>query len=271
MDASCDEAYQKEVAFWVLSLLDLTLLNDHDTESDIASLLGTLEGLGGVPASFCTWPGLAAAARSFLEEHGLEGVSVTTVANFPSGSDDIVRAEEDVAYAVSVGADEIDVVFPWSALTKGNQRCGEQLVERCRAIAGPRLLKVILETGCLADSNLMRRAAEISIESGADFLKTSTGKAPIHATPEGADVLLRVIQDRKKPVGFKASGGIGTLEDACLYLQKAKDIMGNEWITPKTFRFGASRLLDDIRRVLSEREGGSLLVSDVRRYVVDGK
>ena len=144
----------------------------------------------------------------------------------------------------------------------GRQRLCEQLVERCRSVAGARLLKVILETGCLGDPVMIRRAAEISIESGANFLKTSTGKAAVHATLEASDVLLCAIRDRKKPVGFKPSGGIRTLADADTYLKKAEDIMGYDWISSKTFRFGASSLLNDIKRVLSDQKENLFLEVD---------
>ena len=105
-------SHPKEKALRILSLLDLTSLNDNDTEADIESLIQSLEGVDVAPASFCTWPHLVVVARSLLDARDLKEVSITTVANFPSGSGDVVRAEEDIVHAVSTGADEIDVVFP---------------------------------------------------------------------------------------------------------------------------------------------------------------
>jgi deoxyribose-phosphate aldolase len=125
------------------------------------------------------------------------------------------------------------------------------MVEAVRAACPQACLKVILETGELKDSALIRRASELAIAGGADFIKTSTGKVAVNATLEAADIMLQAIRDSRKRVGFKPAGGIGSVADADLYLRLAETIMGPNWIMPSTFRFGASSLLDDILGVLS--------------------
>jgi deoxyribose-phosphate aldolase len=116
------------------------------------------------------------------------------------------------------------------------------------------LLKVILETGELKDMALIRTASELAIAAGADFIKTSTGKVSVNATLEAADIMLRVIRESGRKVGFKPAGGIGSVADAALYLSLAETIMTPDWAMPSTFRFGASGLLDDILVVLSGGE-----------------
>ena len=123
-----------------------------------------------------------------------------------------------------------------------------------KACAAPVLLKVILETGELKDKALIRRASELAIAEGADFIKTSTGKVAVNATLEAADIMLQAIRDSRQKVGFKPAGGIGTVEDATLYLRLAETIMAPNWAMPSTFRFGASGILDDVLNVLAGGE-----------------
>jgi deoxyribose-phosphate aldolase len=129
-------------------------------------------------------------------------------------------------------------------------------VTAARQACGERVLKIILETGELAEPSLIRRAAEIAIESGADFLKTSTGKVPVNATPGAARILLETIRDSGREVGCKVSGGIRTTAQAREYLNLAAEIMGPDWIGPDHFRFGASGLLDDLLATLGEGRSG---------------
>lgn len=154
------------------------------------------------------------------------------------------------------GADEVDVVFPYRALMAGNEAVGLELVEACRQACGDAVLKVIIESGELADPALIRRASELAIDGGADFLKTSTGKVEVNATLEAAEIMLQVIRDSGKEIGFKAAGGVRSAEDAQGYLQLAERLMGAAWITPAHFRFGASGLLDDLLATLGVAPGG---------------
>ncbi|MBU2326157.1 MAG: deoxyribose-phosphate aldolase, partial [Alphaproteobacteria bacterium] len=154
--------------------------------------------------------------------------------------------------AIRDGADEIDLVIPYRKFIAGDEAAVSEMVAAVRkACAAPVLLKVILETGELKDKALIRRASEIAIAEGADFIKTSTGKVAVNATLEAADIMLQAIRDSRRKVGFKPAGGISTVADAGHYLRLADTIMGEDWVMPSTFRFGASGLLDDILAVLS--------------------
>lgn len=234
-----------------LPLLDLTRLNDDDTDANIESLCRRVKTPVGTPAAVCVYPAFVTTARRTLKALDLEGkVKVATVTNFPHGGDDIMVAARATREAVASGADEVDVVFPWRALVAGDEETGRELIACCQQAAGDATLKVILETGELQDPTLIRRAAELALEGGADFLKTSTGKVAVNATLEAAEILLTVIRERgptlERPIGLKVAGGVHTTEEAQAYLQLAERIMGPGWITPKHFRFGASDLFDDL-------------------------
>jgi deoxyribose-phosphate aldolase len=144
----------------------------------------------------------------------------------------------------------------------GNERAVTDMVAAVRAeCVAPVLLKVIIETGELKDAALIRRASELAIEAGADFIKTSTGKVAVNATLEAADIMIRAIRESGRKVGFKPAGGISTVADAALYLSLADTIMAPDWAKPSTFRFGASGLLDNILAVLSGTEPKPAAVS----------
>ncbi|MED5295016.1 MAG: deoxyribose-phosphate aldolase [Pseudomonadota bacterium] len=235
------------VARQALSLMDLTSLNDDDTDAVVEALCQRAKTPLGNVAAVCVYPQFVVPARRALTAHNLSGqVKIATVTNFPHGGDDIMAAARATREAVASGADEVDVVFPYRALLAGDDAIGQELVEMCKAAASDRTLKVILETGELKDPALIRRASEQAIAGGADFLKTSTGKVTVNATPEAAKVMLEAIRSADRPVGFKAAGGVRTVEDAAVYLDLAADIMGPGWATPQTFRFGASGLLDNL-------------------------
>jgi len=238
-----------QIAATVLSLLDLTRLEDDSDDSHVRSMCARADTRFGHPAAVCVYSHFVAAARDALDQSGrLEQVAVATVANFPDGDSDLKLAVLDTEQGVVRGADEVDVVFPWRTLLAGDEAAGADLVAECKAICGSRKLKVILESGMLAapDANphALRRAGEIAINAGADFLKTSTGKAAAGATPEAAATMLETIRDSGRPVGFKVSGGVRTLTDARQYMRIAEDVMGAGWVLPATFRIGASSLLD---------------------------
>jgi deoxyribose-phosphate aldolase len=232
-----------------LRCLDLTSLNDADTEADITRLCTRALGPWGWPAAVCVWPRLAAGARQQLPAE----VAVAAVANFPDGSADAARAVRDTQAIVQAGAQEVDVVLPYAALLAGNEAAVMQVLLAVRAACPGRVLKVILETGALPTEALIRRAAELALDAGADFLKTSTGKTPVSATPAAAAILLRAIAAHPAAasrVGFKASGGIRTVGEAVTYFHLVSDILGSAALQPARFRIGASSLLADIEAVL---------------------
>ncbi|MBY6108966.1 deoxyribose-phosphate aldolase [Halomonas sp. DP1Y21-3] len=235
------------IARQALSLMDLTSLNDDDTDHVVEALCQRAKTPLGHTAAVCIYPQFVVPARRALTAHNLSGqVKIATVTNFPHGEDDVMAAARATREAVASGADEVDVVFPYRAFMNGDDQIGQELVEMCKAAASGRTLKVILETGELKDAELIRRASEQAIAGGADFLKTSTGKVAVNATPEAARVMLEVIRDADRPVGFKAAGGVRSVEDAAVYLELAAEIMGANWARPETFRFGASGLLDNL-------------------------
>jgi deoxyribose-phosphate aldolase len=175
---------------------------------------------------------------------------VCAVANFPAVAADPAAAAAETQAAVAAGAKEVDVVFPYRALLAGDSQVGLKLVGACReACQGQALLKVILETGQL-DLESMRRAAQIAITGGADFLKTSTGKTQPAATPEAANVLIEAIQAAApRRIGFKASGGIRTLDDALLYVTLYEQRLGIGSAAPANFRIGASALFKELMTI----------------------
>ncbi len=138
------------------------------------------------------------------------------------------------------------MVIPYTAFVQGRRGYVETMIVRVKeAIPQGRKLKTILETGELKEPTLIKEASVLAIEAGADFIKTSTGKVPpVNATPQTAEIMLEVIAESGKPVGFKPAGGVRTLEDAATYLAIAEKFMGADWATPETFRFGASGVLD---------------------------
>jgi deoxyribose-phosphate aldolase len=241
----------EQAARQALALMDLTSLNDDDSDAIIRALCRKANTPAGHPAAVCIYPAFIATARDALAEQGLAGkVKVATVTNFPRGEADIERAAAETRAAIAAGADEVDVVFPYRALMAGDAEVGRELVTACKRESGDAVLKVILETGELKEAGLISRAAELAIDGGADFLKTSTGKVAVNATLEAAEILLEAIRASGRDVGFKAAGGVRTVEDAQAYLQLAERLMGAAWITPAHFRFGASGLLDSLLETL---------------------
>jgi len=241
----------QDIARRALPLLDLTSLNETDSDTDILRLCGRAGTSAGHVAAVCVWPHHVSVARQGLARADLQSrVKVATVINFPAGDSEADQVMLEASSTLTSGADEIDLVFPYRALLAGDERAGYRLVSRCRQALSGYTLKVILETGELKDPGLIRTAAEIAISAGADFLKTSTGKVEVNATPEAAAIMMEAIRDSTRPVGFKAAGGIRTTAEAGVYLDLAADILGESWLRPERFRFGASSLLDDLLRTL---------------------
>jgi len=238
------------IAARALPLLDLTSLNDSDTEATIDELARKAVTPAGHVAAVCIWQRFVAYANPILDQR----LGLATVVNFPSGSEDRKTIESDIKAAIANGADEIDLVFPYQQFLAGKRTYARDIVAAARqSCAHGVLLKVILETGELQTTAAIREASEAAILSGADFLKTSTGKTPVGATLAAARTMLEVIHDMDPEVGFKASGGVRTAGDAGAYLALADEIMGEDWAKPETFRFGASGLLDDLLRTLGHQ------------------
>ncbi|MEE9101695.1 deoxyribose-phosphate aldolase [Pseudomonas nitroreducens] len=242
---------RKTPAGRVLALLDLTSLNDGDDLQSTVDLCRRALTPYGEVAAVCVWPKLAHIARRTLNTLGGRGVKVASVCNFPAGSASLADVVEEVRRTLAEGADEIDLVYPWRRLMAGGPSGAVELIRACKTLCGPyHRLKVILETGELADPELIRTACREAIAGGADFLKTSTGKAAVNATPEAVRVMLECIGEAGGKVGLKVSGGLRTLADAQRYRALVEERFGAAWITPEHLRFGASSLLDDLLREL---------------------
>lgn len=247
----------KTAALRALQLMDLTTLNDDDTDSKVFALCHSAKTAWGNTAAICIYPRFVPVAKKTLREQGTPDIRIATVTNFPHGNDDIEIAVAETKAAVAYGADEVDVVFPYRALIAGNADTGRELIKQCKEACGDVLLKVIIETGELKTEDLIKKASQISIAAGADFIKTSTGKVPVNATPEYARMMLEVIRDMgvSKTVGFKPAGGVRSAEDAALYLAMADELLGAEWADSRHYRFGASSLLSSLLNTLGDTEG----------------
>ncbi len=245
----------RAVASRALALLDLTNLKDDCTPDQIVTLCERAQTAYGPTAAICIFPRFVMQARSLLGPDS--PIRIATVVNFPLGEmkmEDVLAETRD---AVADGADDIDLVIPYRALATGDDKAVTDMVSAVKGACGSAILKTILETGELKDISLIRRASDLSIAAGADFIKTSTGKVAVNATLEAADIMLQAIRDSRKKVGFKPAGGISTVADAALYLRLADTIMGEDWVMPSTFRFGASGLLDDVIAVLSGEQSSA--------------
>lgn len=247
--------HDKTLARQVIALLDLTSLNDDDTEASIEALCQKALTPIGPVAAVCVYPRFVPLARRTLNALGGSHVKVATVCNFPGGEMPLVQVLKQTRAALADGADEIDVVYPYKALLAGDTAQGPALVAACKALCTEgRSLKVILETGQLPDP-LIRRASEDAIAAGADFIKTSTGKVQVNATPEAAQIMLEAIAASGRDVGLKPAGGMRKLYDVTAYLWLAERLLGEDWVNPDHLRIGASSLLDNILRQVGESTG----------------
>lgn len=234
-----------------LACLDLTSLNDADTAADIAALCARAQTAHGHVAAVCVWPRFVAQARAALPA----AIKVAAVANFPDGSLDLQRALADVAQIAQAGGDEVDVVLPYRALLADKATEVAEFLAEVRFASRPLTLKVIIESGELGTAERIAQATRLALASGADFVKTSTGKTPTGATPQAAAVMLKEIAaSGLSSAGFKASGGVRSVADAAGYIAQAEAALGAAALNPQRLRFGASGLLTDIESVLSGAE-----------------
>ena len=249
-----------EVYKFCYSSIDLTTLSCNDsTESVTAFARKAVEFYERYPhipnvASICVYP-------SFVETVGVavdgSPMRITSVSGgFPSSQTFLEVKMLETAMAVENGADEVDIVLNVGKMLEGDFDEAANEVEVLRSETADVVLKVILETGALKTPELIRKASLLSMLAGADFIKTSTGKIDVAATPEAAVVMCRAIKDyydkTGRKVGFKAAGGVRTAEDAALYYTIVREILGEEWITTELFRIGASSAANNI---LSAIEG----------------
>jgi len=258
--------YQAAWLLRAITLMDLTTLQGDDTPArvrrlcakarapvrqDLLAALGA-EGLGIRVAAVCVYHGLVPAAVDALRGTGIPVAAVST--GFPAGLSPFPQRVAEIRASVEAGADEIDVVITRGHVLAGDWQALYDEVRTFRDACGDAHIKVILGTGELGTLRNVARASVVAMMAGADFIKTSTGKEPVNATLPVGLVMARAIRDYLDRtgyrVGFKPAGGIRTAKDALDWLAMMKDELGEPWLRPELFRFGASGLLTDIERQL---------------------
>jgi deoxyribose-phosphate aldolase len=240
-----DDLDVRELARALIASLDLTDLGDGCTDEDVAALCERAATSEGDVAAICIWPRFVGFAKGRLKP----GIRIATVVNFPDGAEDVEASVAEAERAVADGADEIDLVVAWRRIGADDGFVADQVAAVKEACGKNVRLKAILETGELGGPARIAAAARAALAGGAGFLKTSTGKVPVNATPEAAEILLRAIGDAGGTVGFKPAGGIRTFEDAKGYRDLANWICGDGYATPDRFRIGASGVLADLLAV----------------------
>ncbi len=253
-----------------LSMIDLTTLEGKDTKGKVQQLCykamhphDTLKGIPTV-AAICVYPTYVAIAKETLKGSGIQVASVATA--FPSGNSKLQVKLDDTKYAVEQGADEIDMVISRGEFLSGNYQYVYDEIVAVKKACGKAHLKVILETGELDTLDNVRKASEIAMYAGADFIKTSTGKIQPAATMQVTYVMFDAIKDfylkTGKMIGMKPAGGISTSKIALQYLVMLNEVLGEKWMNNKYFRFGASSLANDILMQLVKAETGMYQSAD---------
>ena len=263
IDKKVPENNTEEVKKFLFNCIDLTTLNTTDSDESVMRFTEKVNQFDNEfpdlknVAAICVYPNFAQVVKDTLE---VEGVNIACVSGgFPSSQTFTEIKIAETAMAVADGADEIDIVIPVGAFLNGDYEtmCEEimELKETCKE----HHLKVILETGALKTASNIKKASILSMYSGADFIKTSTGKQQPAATPEAAYVMCQAIKEYHEQtgnkIGFKPAGGINSVNDALIYYTSVKEILGEEWLSNKLFRLGTSRLAN---LLLSEIKGEEL-------------
>ncbi|HLD16730.1 MAG TPA: deoxyribose-phosphate aldolase [Coxiellaceae bacterium] len=225
----------------LISYLDFTRLNEPDSLEAVHDWCLQAKTPKGFVAAVCVYPDYVYTAKLALQH---TPIKIATVVNFPEGNQSIHAVSAVIQESIEKGADEIDVVMPPMAALARDFQTLTVFLSQCREACGSLItLKVILETGVLKTAELIRACCECAIETGADFIKTSTGKTQTGATLEAARTILETIRDQKTRTGFKVSGGVSDVSQAIEYFHLAQALMGSAWPTPDTFRIGSSQLL----------------------------
>lgn len=228
----------------ILSLIDLTSLNEEDTAEKINELCRLADNPKGAVAGVCVYPQFVAQVQQTLMN---PAIKIVTVANFPQGSQVLEATLKEIELGIKNGASEIDVVMPYTHYLAGERQWVIDYISNCRKKLGPHhLMKVILESGSFVDLDLLHQACEDMIKAGADFLKTSTGKSPNGASLSAVEIILNAIRNTNPKVGCKVSGGVQNRAMAEEYIALAENIMGADWVDSSRFRIGASRLVSEL-------------------------
>lgn len=253
-----------------LSMIDLTTLEGKDTEGKVKQMcnkaMHPYDEIPGLPtvAAVCVYPKYVETAKRALNGSGVKVASVATA--FPSGNSTLEIKISDTHYAVDHGADEVDMVISRGEFLKGNYNFVYDEIAEIKAACGKARLKVILETGELSTLDNIRKASDIAILAGADFIKTSTGKIQPAATMPVTLVMLEAIKDYYLKtgimIGMKPAGGISTAKNALQYLVMVYETLGPKWMSNDWFRFGASSLANDIILQLAKEKRGVYFSKD---------
>lgn len=253
LEASISELPDRRDALsQIINMLDLTTLEGTDNDERIQALcrkaLSFRDQGFALPAAVCVYPPFVKLAKNLLLGTGVHVASVAGA--FPSGQLPLHLRVNECRYVVSEGADEVDMVISRGVFLAGNHQAVIDEVAAMKLACGEVHLKVILETGELGTTENIKKASELAIQGGADFIKTSTGKIQPAATPEAMAIMLQAIKNHfdktGKMVGIKPAGGISTPDQVLLHYLLVKNIVGTEWLNNKLFRIGASRLADGI-------------------------
>ena len=248
----------------VLNMIDLTTLEGKDTAGKVKQLcykaMHPHDAVPGIPtvAAVCVYPSMVSIAKKALAGSGIHVASVATA--FPSGQSSRAIKIADVKYAVQQGADEVDMVISRGKFHEGEYNFVFDEIAAVKEACGEARLKVILETGELGTYDKVRRASDIAMYAGADFIKTSTGKIQPAATMPVTLVMLEAIRDfyykTGKMIGMKPAGGISKSKLALHYLVMVKEVLGDDWLNNHWFRFGASSLANDVlMQIVKEKTG----------------
>jgi deoxyribose-phosphate aldolase len=247
-----------------LSMIDLTTLEGADSPGKVRQLcykaMHLHDSLPDIPrvAAICVYPTLVRLAKESLKGSSINVAAVAT--GFPSGQYPLNIKLDDTRYAVAEGADEIDMVISRGHFLAGDYNYVFDEIAQVKEACGPAHLKVILETGELSTYDNVRKASDIAMHAGANFIKTSTGKVQPAATQPVTLVMLEAIRDfyysTGKKIGMKPAGGINTAKIALQYLVMLRETLGQEWLTPDLYRLGASRLANDILMQLVTQKSG---------------
>jgi deoxyribose-phosphate aldolase len=253
-----------------LNMIDLTTLEGKDTPGKVQQMcykaMHLHDELPNLPtvAAVCVYPSMVKIAKSALVNSSVKVASVSTA--FPSGQAPLSVKLADTTFAVNEGADEIDMVISRGKFLAGEYDYVFDEIAAIKAACGNARLKVILETGELLTLDNVRKASDLAIYAGADFIKTSTGKIQPAATMQVTYTMLMAIKDyydaTGKMIGMKPAGGISTSKLALHYLVMVKEVLGNAWLSNEWFRFGASSLANDILMQIRKAETGVYQSSD---------
>ena len=264
-----DQVVSNEVLKECFSIMDLTTLSPKDTPKSVRKLVEKVNSFEvdyptyPLPASVCVYPNFASVVRKTRKNPALH---VTTVAGcFPSSQSFLEVKLREIELAVREGADEIDIVLALNSFLAGDyDTAGKEIlasrecIDKVAAELGrPVVLKVILETGLLVTPERIADASFLAMENGADFIKTSTGKVEVNATPMAAYVMCQCIrkfyEQTGRKVGFKAAGGISSAMDAVCYYSIVSTLLGKDWLNKDLFRFGVSRLANQLLSAIEQK------------------